>query len=279
MAETTGIKWTDATWNPWIGCRKKTEECTFCYIPRFIRGRTGKSAFNGPQLTSESTWAMPRQWNEKARAANRRMRVFTCSLSDFFEEEADPWRTAAWQLIRECSWIDWLILTKNADRIASQLPPDWGAGYANTWLGVTVGIARSMWRLPRLLDVPATIRFVSAEPLLGPLDFRPHLDGRLHWMITGAESGAKDKRRAMDVGWVRDIDRQCREAGVIHFYKQYFRDDELIYDGMLDGEKRQAWPIAKLQAQPTAPLEAVVNSSVESRPRTASTADPKKEAQ
>ncbi len=241
MAETTGIEWADKTWNPFIGCIKKTPECDNCYIKQAIRGKIA-DVFSGPVLTSQSTWDAPLKWNREAAANGTRPRVFTCSLSDFFEKAADPWRPAAWDVIRKCPNLDWLILTKNAARFADHLPPDWGEGWPHVWLGVTVGIATSMSRIPYLLDVPAKVRFISAEPLLGPLDFTPYL-ADLDWIITGCESGAKDKRRAMDFQWVRDVDKQCRKAGVAHFFKQYYDEkDKLCYDGMLDGECRQAWP-------------------------------------
>lgn len=243
MAEETGIGWTDHTFNPWWGCNKKTAECAQCYIPRFIRGRT--DPFKGPVLLGYGAWKAARAWNRKAHEAGRRSRVFTCSLSDFFEPEADQWRPAVWQLIRECADLDWLVLTKNAARIADHLPADWSDGYPNVWLGVTVGIESSMWRVPYLLDVPAKVRFISAEPLLGPLDFRPYLSS-IDWVITGCESGAKDKRRPMQLDWVREIDKQCREFNVAHFFKQRYDDEgNLIKDGVLDGECRQAWPVAR----------------------------------
>lgn len=246
MAEDTHIGWTDHTSNPWEGCQKKSPECKNCYIPKWLRGRLD-NPFGGPQLTGEGTWLAPYGWNRKAREAGIRAKVFTCSLSDFFEAEADPWRPAMWKIIRECESLDWLILTKNADRIAAQLPPDWGSGYPNAWLGVTIGIESSMWRLPLLLDIPAVIRFVSAEPLLGPLSFRPYLTGGLHWVISGCESGAVHERRPMDLDWVRQLDHECRDAGVAHFFKQYYESGKLMKDGVLDGVQRQAWPTVNPQ--------------------------------
>jgi protein gp37 len=151
-----------------------------------------------------------------------RRRVFTCSLSDFFHPGADAWRPEAWDIIRDCRQLDWLILTKRPELILDRLPPDWGDGYPNVWLGVTVGHSSSMDRVPLLKAVPAKIRFISAEPLLEQLNFRPYLDGSIHWIITGCEQAAVGKRRLMDLEWVRDIDQQCRDADVAHYFKQYY---------------------------------------------------------
>jgi protein gp37 len=167
-------------------------------------------------------------------------------MSDFFHPGADRWRTKAWNIIRECDHLDWLILTKRPELILDRLPPDWGDGYAKVWLGVTVGAASSMDRIDRLKAVPATVRFISAEPLLERIDFTPHLDGSIHWIITGCERAAKEKRRLMDVDWVRDIDRQCRRARIAHYFKQYYVDDRGIpvEDGLLDDTVCQAWPLS-----------------------------------
>src|SRR5205814_7337967 len=108
-----------------------------------------------------------------------------------------------------CTQLDWLILTKRPELVADRLPAGWGDGYANVWLGVTCGCRRSLHRLEQLREIPAVIKFVSAEPLLEPMDFRPHL-AWLDWVISGCERAAKGERRVVDIAWVRDIDRQGR---------------------------------------------------------------------
>jgi protein gp37 len=242
MAERSKIGWTDHTQNFWWGCNKVSEECKFCYIATIMR-RGGFEPFKGPMRTKN--WNNPRRWNRAAELAGRRARVFTCSMSDFFHKGADRWRDEAWKVIAECEHLDWLVLTKRADRIADCLPSDWGTGYPNVWLGVTAGCQSSLPRVAELLKVPAAIRFVSAEPLLERIDFTPYLHG-LHWVITGCERAKKGERRLMDMDWVRDIDRQCIAAGVAHFFKQYYVDDAGVpsEDGMLDKKKKQAWPDA-----------------------------------
>lgn len=240
MAENSKIGWTDHTHNFWWGCHKVSAECQHCYIAGIMR-RGGKEPFGGPMRTKN--WANPRKWNRQAKAAGVRQRIFTCSMSDFFHPEADEWRDDAWQVIRECDWLDWLVLTKRADLIRERLPDDWGTGYPNVWLGVTAGCESSTWRIAELVEIPAAIRFVSAEPLLEAVDLTPYLPS-LHWVITGCERAKKGVRRFMDLDWVRHIDDQCSSAGVPHFFKQYYHEDKGVprEDGMLDGQTTQTWP-------------------------------------
>lgn len=240
MAENTTIGWTDHTHNFWWGCHKVSPECAFCYISPIMR-RGGYEPFKGPMRTK--TWSHPYRWNRVAEREGRRARVFTCSMSDFFHPGADKWRDEAWQLIQNCQSLDWLILTKRAERVAECLPKDWGEGYPNVWLGVTAGCNSSLPRVELLLGIPATIRFVSAEPLLERIDFRPYLHG-IDWIITGCERAAKGLRRPMELDWVRDINTHCRDAGVAHFFKQYYVDDSGVpcEDGMLDNVRQQDWP-------------------------------------
>lgn len=246
MAEDSGIGWTDHTMNFWWGCNKVSPECGHCYIGGIMR-RAGKEPFLGPMRTN-STWGDPQRWDRRASEAGQRLRVFTCSMSDFFHPGADPWRGEAWDLIRRCMNLDWLILTKRPELIPDRLPPDWGRGFPNVWLGVTCGVRASLDRLVKLKTIPAAIRFVSAEPLLERIDFGPHIDG-IDWIITGCEQAGVKKRRPMDLDWVRDIDRQCREVGVAHFFKQRYEGTQLVYDGTLDGEVRQVWPSGQRRAQ------------------------------
>jgi protein gp37 len=166
-------------------------------------------------------------------------------MSDFFHPQADNWRSDAWDVIRECDSLDWLILTKRPELIEERLPPDWREGYPNVWLGVTAGCRGSLKRIELLERIPAKIRFVSAEPLLESLDLRPYLRS-VDWVITGCERARKGIRRVMDLNWVREIDSQCRNAAVPHFFKQYYQDETGVpkEDGRLDGEIRQEWPSA-----------------------------------
>lgn len=240
MGKTTGIGWTDHTFNFAWGCSRVSAECLHCYIEGIMK-RAGREPFGGPIRTKN--WSGPRSWNREAKADGVRRRVFTCSMSDFFHVGMDPWRDEAWELIRECDQLDWLVLTKRSERIPDCLPPDWGEGYDNVWLGVTCGCKYSYYRLPHLESVPARVKFISAEPLLERLDFRPYLHF-IDWVITACEQAGKTKRRLMDIDWVRDIDRQCRESCTAHYFKQYYRNNRgvPVTDGLLDGNVRHEFP-------------------------------------
>jgi protein gp37 len=241
MAENSGIGWTDHTMNFWWGCTKVSEECRYCYIDGIMK-RAGKIPFGGPMRTVD--WTKPHKWERLAKQQGRRFRVFTCSMSDFFHKGADEWRPEAWEVIRKCPSLDWLVLTKRPELIKERLPEDWGQGYPNVWLGVTCGISTSLHRLDILKEIPAALRWISAEPLLGPIDFSPYLDGSFEWIITGCEQAGKEKWRPMDMEWVRDIDNQCSAAGIAHFFKQRYIGTRISHDGLIDGVVRQKYPLA-----------------------------------
>ena len=168
--EFSGINWTDHTWNPWIGCRHVSAECDHCYADFLVTKRMGRD-FGA--VTRTKTWRDPSRWNARApelqAELGRRVRVFCASLTDFFLQDADSWRDEAWQVIRDCQNLDFLILTKRPRLIPSRLPADWGTGYANVWLGTTCGVRSSYSRIDDLRRVTAAVRFISAEPLLESL--------------------------------------------------------------------------------------------------------------
>lgn len=243
MAQNSKIGWTDHTQNFWWGCHKVSEECRHCYIAGIMR-RGGYEPFRGPMRTKN--WDNPVRWNRLAIRARSRLRVFTCSMSDFFHPGADQWRDEAWKVIRDCQSLDWLILTKRPEFIEERLPRDWERGYHNVWLGVTAGCRDSLQRIDILRQIPAAVKFVSAEPLLERLDLRPYLKC-INWVITGCERAKKGERRLMQIDWIREIDRQCVKAGVPHFFKQYYANDSGVpkEDGLLNGIRRQDWPQSK----------------------------------
>jgi protein gp37 len=217
MGETTVIAWTEKTWNPWQGCHKVSPGCLNCYMYA-EKKRYGQDPATVVR-SKPPTFNAPRKWTEPAL-------VFTCSWSDFFIEEADAWRAEAWDVIRATPHLTYQILTKRPERIASCLPAGWGKGWPNVWLGTTVeDQAAADQRMPILAATPAAVRFVSCEPLLGPVNLRVvRADDsntgmpQLGWVIVGGESGPH--ARPMAIRWAADLLAQCRAAGVAAFMKQ-----------------------------------------------------------
>jgi protein gp37 len=206
----TYIQWCDFTQNFWWGCIKLGLECAMCYLYRWLyeKGGSGRNIFR----LSDAKFYEPLYWKGKGR-------VFTCSFSDFFLEEADCWRDDAWDVIRRTPNLTWLILTKRPERIMQCLPPDWGPGWDNVWLGVSVGIQASFDRAKILADIPAKIRFISAEPLLENLDFLIEHNGaplmsHYQWVILGGESGNETgpyTYRPCKVEWIENGIKQLKD--------------------------------------------------------------------
>lgn len=210
MGERTAIGWTQSTWNPWHGCRKVSPGCKYCYMYR-DKERYGQDPTK--VVRSKTTFRNPLKW------ADPRI-IFTCSWSDWFIEEADDWRDDAWEVIRQTPHHTYQILTKRPERIAGRLPWDpYGDPWPNVWLGVSVESEDYLWRTVELGVIPAAVRFISAEPLLGPITFGRALDA-MHWVIVGGESGPNGKRRDMKVEWASDIADQCAASGIPLFVKQ-----------------------------------------------------------
>lgn len=224
MATKSSIEWTESTWNPWHGCLKVSPGCKNCYMYR-DKSRYGQD----PRyvVRSKTTFYEPLKWIEPRT-------IFTCSWSDWFIEDADAWRYDAWEIIRQTPQHTYQILTKRPERIAQCLPKDWAGGYDNVWLGVSIEDQQYIWRKEILLGIPSRIRFISAEPLLGPIKF-DSLDG-IAWIITGGESGPKARPLSLD--WVRSIRDQCRASHVAFFHKQnggQYRSEGSWGGRLLDG--------------------------------------------
>lgn len=233
MGDTTGIEWTNKTWNPWHGCTKVSPGCAHCYMFR-DKTRYGQD----PALVKRSapgTFRSPLRWKEPAL-------VFTCSWSDFFHEAADAWRADAWEIIRQTPHLTYQVLTKRPERIAAHLPADWGDGWPNVWLGTSVESARWTHRIQQLAEVPARVRFLSCEPLLGPVSIASDLLPAIHWVIVGGESGPK--ARPMQLEWARALREQCRYAGISFFLKQLggWPNARAHEQAVLDGERHTEMP-------------------------------------
>lgn len=236
MSEKSEISWTDATFNPWWGCAKVSPACDHCYAERdskrFAAGKVLWGVNAERREFGDKHWNDPLRWARTMPAKlGRRPRVFCASMADVFDKNApDGARDRLWKLIEATPELDWLLLTKRIGNAKSMLPDNWGDGYANVVLGSTVIDQEEADRdVPKLLATPARRRFLSIEPMLGPIDLTKMRALGLHgfgmfergvdWVIVGGESGAG--ARAMDRKWARDIRDQCADAGVPFHFKQW----------------------------------------------------------
>lgn len=230
MGKNTNIEWCHATFNPWWGCNKVSPGCAHCYAEGFAK-RTGNAVWgaNAPRrFFGNIHWNEPRKWNAEAETEGQRKRVFCASMADVFEDREDllTERRKLLDLIRETPWLDWLLLTKRPENIAVVMEKALGGtfnpnttfiqDFPNVWLGTTAE-NQEYWdkRLPVLLSITATVRFVSAEPLLGGIDMGQH---HPDWLIVGGESGGG--ARPIDKEWVVSLRKQC-VMKTAFFFKQW----------------------------------------------------------
>jgi protein gp37 len=249
MAENTGIEWATHSFNPWLGCTKISDGCEHCYAERDMDHRFKKVQW-GPHgdrvRTKPGNWAKPVTWNAKHAEYfaqhGERQRVFCASLGDVFDNQVDPaWRADLLDLIERTPNLDWLLLTKRIGNVAEMLPEGWLQRHQNVWLGISVVNQQEADRdIPKLLALPAHVRFLSMEPLLGAVNLRlsravreddhQDMDGwvdrihsaagvGLHWVIVGGESGPG--ARPMLPAWVEDLRDQCALASVPFLFKQW----------------------------------------------------------
>lgn len=245
MGITSKIEWTDATWNPWMGCHKVSQGCKNCYM-----FREQKQYGNDPNLIrkSKTRFNDPLKWKTPRR-------IFTCSWSDFFIEEADEWRAEAWDIIRATPHHTYQILTKRPERINQCLPDDWFP--RNVWWGVSIESKEHLSRwdiLDSELHYHAPqVMFVSAEPLLGPIDFTEIFqeidvgDEEIQWwtrspdwVIVGGESGPN--ARPMHPDWARGIRDQCQDSLIPFFFKQWGGVNRQNDDRRLDSQLWEEFP-------------------------------------
>lgn len=261
MADETKIEWADSTFNPWIGCTKISPACDHCYAEDWAK-RFGQVKWgNHPRKrTSVQTWNKVHRWHQQAdqfEAEHGRPRfVFVASLADVFDNQVPlQWRRDLWDLIAACDRLVFLLLTKRPQNIRNFLPAWWGEGLPNVWLGTTVENQEVADRnIPHLLAVPAAKRFLSIEPMLGPVDLKYWLEAEkectnpdcsggyivfvedtyicgtcdgsgavreplIDWVIAGGESGPNARPSHPD--WFRSLRNQCAEADVPFLFKQW----------------------------------------------------------
>ena len=254
MATASSIEWTETTWNPVRGCTRLSPGCQACYAERMAHRFSGpggpyegltRTSRTGPKWTGklalvDEALTEPLRW--------RRPRlVFVNSMSDLFHDAVPlAFIEQVFATMQRASQHTFQILTKRADRLAEMAPRlSWPR---NVWMGVSVESADYLWRIDRLREVPATVRFLSLEPLLGPLPSLS-LDG-IHWVIVGGESGPG--ARPMEASWVREIRRACRRDDVPFFFKQWGGVRKKAQGRSLDGRIYDEMPV-----QSAAALEAV----------------------
>lgn len=237
MGDKSAIEWTDATWNPVTGCTKVSPGCKHCYAERIAlrlkamgnpRYKNGFEVTLHPdQLTLPLRWRQPRC-------------IFVNSISDLFHEAVpDDYIRRVFDVMAEADWHIFQILTKRAERLASmssQLP--WPS---NVWQGVSVENSEHTWRISYLGKVPASVRFLSVEPLLGPIPQLP-LEA-IDWVIVGGESGPD--HRPVDPAWVRSIRDRCLAAGIPFFFKQWGGNTPKSGGRRLDGRTWNQMPSVK----------------------------------
>jgi len=237
VGDNSAIEWTDATWNPVTGCTKVSPGCKNCYAERLAlrlqamgnrRYRAGFSVtMHRDQLELPLRWRQPK-------------RVFVNSMSDLFHEQVpDEFILAVFNVMARATWHTFQVLTKRADRLARLAPKlEWPA---NVWQGVSVESSRYFGRIERLRMTPAAVRFLSLEPLLGPLRNLPLTD--IDWAIVGGESGPHC--RPVRLEWVCEIRDQCRAVGVPFFFKQWGGRTPKAGGRLLDGREWNEMPVSR----------------------------------
>ncbi|WP_068312826.1 phage Gp37/Gp68 family protein [Polycladidibacter hongkongensis] len=244
MAENSKIEWCDHTFNPWIGCSKVSPACDNCYAEAYDKRFGGERwGVHAPRrLTSDVNWERPLSWNRKAAKEGKRYRVFCASLADVFDNHSSiqpEWRARLWELIERTPNLDWLLLTKRPQNIQKLVPWEWFFPI-NVWIGTTVEDQKTAdQRIKHLSKIPQAVRFLSCEPLIGPVDLTNvewfdglrfnALEGKLHgdtgyvfeleWVIAGGESGAKARPSHPD--WFRSLRDQCASCPTPFLFKQW----------------------------------------------------------
>lgn len=234
MAQLSPIEWTEATWNPITGCTKVSPGCKHCYAERMARRlramgqpnyRNGFALTLQPQLLDAPLrWRRPRT-------------IFVNSMSDLFHDGVPfTYVEAIFDVMRRAHWHRFQVLTKRSERLAKLAPRiDWPA---NIWMGVSVESSRYRHRIDQLRETAARIKFLSLEPLLGPL---PTLDlSGIDWAIVGGESGPG--ARPLREAWVKDLRDQCQRTRVAFFFKQWGGVHKKRTGRLLDGRTWDEMP-------------------------------------
>lgn len=204
--------------------------------------------------TSAANWREPPKWNRLALEAGVRRKVFCASMADVFEDRTElaPWRADLFALIEATPALDWLLLTKRPENVAAMVPARWmAAGFPqHVWMGASVEHQDAVEeRVPHLVALPARVRFLSMEPLLGRVSLLRHMlpaswvPPRIHWVIVGGESGAG--ARPMAPEWAQSLRDQCLFARVSFFFKQWGGTNKKAAGRLLDGREWNGMPLSQ----------------------------------
>jgi protein gp37 len=238
VADNSSIEWTDATWNPVTGCTKITAGCDNCYAARFserFRGVVGHPFENGFDLTLR-----PERIDQPLKWRRPRM-IFVNSMSDLFHKEVpNSFVDQVFETMERADWHVFQVLTKRSSRMQRYLNRRYGTLHPspNIWCGVSVENARGAARIEHLRKSACAVRFLSVEPLIGPVG-TVNLSG-IHWVIAGGESGPS--ARPMHIDWARQIRDECRRQNVPFFFKQWGGIRPKSGGRSLDGEEWSQFP-------------------------------------
>jgi len=250
----TEIEWTEATWNPVVGCTMVSPGCTNCYAMRMAsrleamgqvkyhgttRRSGGRAVWSGQLNVDERTLQSPLTWS-------RPQRIFVNSMSDLFHENVSlDFIRKIWHVMEQAHWHTFQILTKRPFRMRDVVVHQKLTGLPNVWLGTSVESADYVWRIDLLRETPASIRFISFEPLIGPVS-RVDLTG-IDWAIVGGESGPA--ARPIRSEWVRELKTACGEQRVAFFFKQWGGTRKKKTGRVLDGQTWDQYP-SRIQLRP-----------------------------
>lgn len=237
----SSIEWTESTWNPLTGCTKISPGCKFCYAERMakrLQAMDQPRYANGFELTLHpDSLELPLSWKKP-------QRIFVNSMSDMFHEDVPTeFIHKAFDVMRRASWHHFQVLTKRSERLLALSPSIFWP--ENVWMGVSVERQDYVGRIDDLRRTAAVIKFLSLEPLLGPLRT---LDlEKIDWVIVGGESGPG--ARPMEERWVLDLKSQCHDADVPFFFKQWGGFNKKKTGRLLEGRTWEEWPRAVAEAR------------------------------
>lgn len=234
MADRSAIEWTQATWNPVTGCDKVSPGCAHCYAETFAERWRGIPGHPYEQGFDLKLW--PQRLDQPLRWKRSRL-IFVNSMSDLFHERVpNAFIREVFDVMGRASQHTFQILTKRHERLAELAPTlPW---HSNVWMGVSIENRRFVHRADYLRQVDSAVRFISAEPLLGPLTGL-NLDG-IDWLIAGGESGIRHRR--CDIDWIRDLRDRCDAEDVAFFFKQWGGRTSKVGGRLLDGCTHDGWP-------------------------------------